>query len=65
MGEYKYSMEVSHENATFITYTVEFENNKYIFWAPKNRISSKVINVYFDNNIKTHCLLTVVFFVLE
>lgn len=52
MGEYKYSMEVSHENATFITYTVEFENNKYIFWAPKNRISSKVINVYFDNNIK-------------
>ena len=52
MGEYKYSMKVSHENATFITYTVEFENNKYIFWAPKNRISSKVINVYFDNNIK-------------
>ena len=52
MGDYKYSIKKSYENATFITYTIGFENNEYIFWAPKNHISSKVINVYFDNNIK-------------
>ena len=50
MGDYKYSIKKSYENATFITYTIGFENNEYIFWAPKNHISSKVINVYFDNN---------------
>ena len=47
-------LKIYNENDYFITYIVEFSGVKYIFWIPKSKITSKVVNVYFDNNIKTY-----------